>query len=336
MPLMTFSASRKNALTRGALAAVAVFSAAGLAACGGDDDSADAADAAGASGIPGAPTFEASEALAAVQTKAEEYGYACTVTPADTTDLETMKVQCLPSEGSDRQKYPILSLFDKEDRASGAEVATAQVDADMKTATDAGIDIKREDKLADYRTLDGDGVAGSCSETQTGTTETARCENAAKALGLQIGRLEGATTAEQRQQNTEDEVNRMEAEGRAQYEADQKKKEEEERKKKEELQTYKGWANLEQAEEQLDAWDIDCTEDSDREGKVTFCNVNSMIVTFGMSTDKLEKQGMFNEVAREDMVKVSDGDWQVLCSPGAVDKCDLVAEKTGKSVEQDA
>ena len=332
MPLMTFSGFRKNALTRGAVTAAALLSVTGLVACGGDDSSDKAAGAAGAS----TPTFEASASLAAVQTKAEDYGYTCTVTPADTTDLKTMTVQCLPPEGGDLQKSTILSLFDKADRASGTEVATAKVDADMKTATDANIDIKREDKLADYRTLDGDGVAGSCSETQTGTTETGNCENAAKALGLQIGRLDGATTADQRQQNAEDEVNRMEAESKAQYEADQKKKEEEERKKKEELQTYKGWDSLEAATEQLDAWDVHCTEEDASHGKVAWCGLHSTLVSVGMSVDTLEKEGVFDKVGRNEMVKVSDGDWTVLCTPGSRETCDLVADKTGKSVEQGA
>lgn len=100
-----------------------------------------------------------------------------------------------------------------------------------------------------------------------------------------------------------------------------------------ELQTYSGWDSLGDAKQQLDAWDISCSDDPAAEGKVAWSNLDgTSLLAFKFSADGFEKEGVFDDVSREEMVSVSGGDWQFICAPGGERQCQTVSEKTGKPV----
>ncbi|WP_291480299.1 hypothetical protein [Corynebacterium sp.] len=311
---MTFTYMRKKKLTGGAFAAALVLTGGMLTACGGDD--ADAADAAGTTDAAAAAAgLEGSEVLQAMQVKAEEYGYPdCMMAPASAEDLTTVRLSCTEAE------LPQISIFDRADRESGSELVEAELDKVMKAHDGTEGGLSREELGSNYRALEGDEVVGWCQDFRDG------CDEVAEALGLEATLPEGALTGEELEKKRKEDRERDARE----YE-EQRKREEEE--KKRELQTYSGWDNLDEAREQLEAWDISCREEPAAEGEVAWCNLSSMLVTFGMSVDDLEKKDVFKEVGRDEMTSVSDGDWTVICAPGATDKCELVAEKAGKSVK---
>lgn len=315
-------------LTRGAVAAVVVLAAGSLTACGGDDDaagSADSTDAADSASSDNqdiidqaredAASLEGSEALEAIQVKAEEYGYEnCMMSPAGVDDPTTIRLSCVETS------LPQLSIFDRADRESGSEIVEQELDGIMEASGEIDNPVSREEMGSNYRALDGDDVVGSCQDFAD------ECDAAAEVLGLDASMPEGALTT--------DELDKKRAEDREresrEYE-EQQKKEEAERQK--ELQTYSGWADLDEAKEQLEAWDISCYEPAASDGDLAWCDFRSALVTFGMSADDLDKQDVFKEVGRDEMRAVSDGDWEVMCAPGSEDTCDLIADKTGKSVK---
>lgn len=311
---------RKTKLTGSAFAAALVLTAGVLTACGGDDatsddDSATITDAAGAADAAG---LEGSEALQAVQLKAEEYGYEdCMMAPDSAAGSDVVALHCF---GNGDENLAMVKIYDAGDRESGAEVANAELDSVMEASEGEEYAPAREEMAGSYRPLDGEGVAGYCSDTSQ------KCEEVAEGFGLEIGMLDGALTSEEREQRAEEEAERSSRE----YEEKLKKEEEE---KQRELQNYSGWDDLDQAKEQLRAWDISCRDEQAAKGKVAWCGLTSVLVAFDMSADDLEKQDVFKEVGREEMVSVSDGDWTVMCAPGARDTCDLIADKTGKSVK---
>lgn len=311
---MTFTYMRKKKLTGSAFAAALVLTAGALTACGGDDEAGSADDSAmitDAAGAADAAGLEGSEALQAIQVKAEDYGYEdCMMAPADSDDLTTVRLTCVETG------LPQLSLYDRQDRGSGSEIVEAEIDEIMEYAGE----VSREVMGSDYRALEGEEIVGSCREVGDG------CDETAEALGLDATLPEGALTSDELEQKR-DEDRELEA---REYEEKQKREEEE---KQRELQNYSGWEGLGQAREQLAAWDLSCREDPAAEGKVAWCDLRSVLVAFGMSADDLEKEDVFKEVGRDEMTSVSDGDWTVMCAPGAEDKCDLISDKTGKSVK---
>jgi hypothetical protein len=331
MPLMTFSGFRKNSLTRGAVTAAALLSVTGLVACGGDDSSDKAAGAAGASTAPAAAgdigSMELTAAQKDLQGKAEGYGYTCNGMPDFAADASVTVLSCR-GNGGDFEKFPDLTIYDKADAATGAEVAGKQVDkmwelSHQDGAQEASADAaygpqSREELAATVLPLDGEAVVGYCSEIGDG------CDAAAKAVGLDISELEGTISKEDQAARRDDEMNQR----LDQMEADEKR----------EAETYKGWDSLKQAKDQLSAWDVTggCIDDRNGQGKVAFCDLNTLILGVGMGVDEMEKRGAFDEVSREEFSKVSDGDWVFLCGPGTEEKCEAVADKTGKSVEQGA
>lgn len=318
---MTFSWTQKSTFRRGAAAAVALVTATALAACGDDDSSDDAAAtgvAAATDGLDASEGLELTGVLADYQEKAEELGYEDCMGAPDIAMDNAMSLHCFGTESTDLAQF---QLFDREDVDSGEEVAEAKLQEVLDADPEGGV--TRETIGGTYRPVDGDDVSGFCSDTMDG------CDEVIGDLGLDIGLLEGALNDEELEQHTADEADRSARE----YE---KQLEEEEAQRQEELQNYEGWGSLEEATEQLDAWEIHCTEESAREGEVAWCNLDSMMVIFDKSLDDLEDEGAFDEVGRDEMVSVSDGDWQVLCTPGSLDECDIVADKTGQSVDEDA
>jgi hypothetical protein len=340
MKAMTFTSHLTSlsarSLSRGAVTAVALLSTVGLVACGSDNDDSKAADdaaaaaAAASSAAADASAFSSMELTAAqkdLQTKAEDYGYTCSGHPDLGGDSSVTVLSCR-GNGGDFEKFPGLTIFDKADAASGAEVAGKQVDKMWELMQQNGMGASsdeveygsesREEMAAQVLPLDGEGVVGYCDEISKG------CDAAAKAVGLDISVLPGTVSKEdqvaRRDADMNREVDRMEAD------------------RKREAETYRGWDSLDQAKGQLRAWDITggCRDDRNGQGKVAFCDLNSLILGVGMGVDEMEKRGAFEEVARDEFTKVSDGDWVFLCTPGAEDKCEAVADRTGKSVEQDA
>ena len=325
-----------RSLSRGAVTAVALLSTVGLVACGSDNDDSKAADdaaaaaAAASSAAADASAFSSMELTAAqkdLQTKAENYGYTCSGHPDLGGDSSVTVLSCR-GNGGDFEKFPGLTIFDKADAASGAEVAGKQVDKMWELMQQNGMGTSsdeveygsesREEMAAQVLPLDGEGVVGYCDEISKG------CDAAAKAVGLDISVLPGTVSKEyqaaRRDADMNREVDRMEAD------------------RKREAETYRGWDNLKQAKDQLRAWDITggCRDDRNGQGKVAFCDLNSLILGVGMGVDEMEKRGAFEEVARDEFTKVSDGDWVFLCTPGAEDKCEAVADRTGKPVEHGA
>lgn len=311
---------RKKKLSGAAFAAALVLGAGSLTACGGDD--AEASDATGAAGATDAAAaasgagLDGSEALQAMQVKAEENGYdSCMMTPASSSDLSTIRLACVQAG------LPQISLFDKADRESGSEVVEAELDEIEEFSADQEYAATREDMGGKYRALDGDDVVGSCNDLSNDD-----CDDIAEALGLESTLPDGAITEEEFKANLAEEMERDAKE------AEEKRKKEEEEKERE-LQTYSGWDDLSQAREQLSAWDLACSEASGSGGQAAWCALDSVLVTFDMDIDELEDQGVFQEVSRDDMVSVSDDDWIVMCSPGSHDRCEMIADKTGKSVK---
>jgi hypothetical protein len=315
---MTFITRSKRTLRGSALAAALILTAGALAACGGDDEDTGAADV---QDIVDQATADAddslvgSEALQAMQAKAEEYGYKdCMMSPPSVDDLSTVRLSCVETG------LPQLSIFDRDDRESGSEVVEAELDKVMDASGGLEGTLPREEMGSTYRALDGDDVVGSCQDFGDA------CDEVAEALGLKATMPEGALTGKELEKKREDDMARDAREA-------ERKRQEEEKQRQRELQTYSGWDDLDEATEQLGAWDISCREGTGSNGKAAWCRLDSALVTFDISADELEKKDVFREVARDEMVSVSDGDWRVICAPGAEDICETVADKTGKPVK---
>lgn len=321
---MTFTSFSPRILSRAAVAGVALITAAGLAACG-DDSS---------KPVGGTPDindyFSASGALADMRPTIEGLGYTCNPLPVEAFD-DAVSLSCLPADTG--AGLPILTLFNKTDVATGADAAEAELTKMLSYATEAaapeaaapgGVDYSSREVMGQsYLALDGDEITGVCN------TSSKNCDDTAGKLGLKVSLLDGVLTEEELQAKQQEQTERDQEEYLA-------KQEEEEAARQRELQTYSGWGSLDDAVEQLRAWDISCTEESMRDGHVAWCKLHSVMVVYDMSLDKLEDEGVFDKVGRDDMVSVSDGDWQVLCTPGSREPCDLIAEKTGKQVKDGA
>ena len=324
-----------RSLSRRAVTAVALLSTVGLVACGSDNDDSNPADdaaaaaAAASSAAADSGAFSSMELTAAqkdLQTKAEDYGYTCSGHPDLGGDSSVTVLSC-HGNGGDFEKFPQLTIFDKADAASGAEVAGKQVDKMWELTQQSGMEESpeeaaygsqsREEMAAQVLPLDGEGVVGYCDAIGKG------CDAAAKAVGLDISVLPGTVSKEdqaaRRDAEMNREVDRMEAD------------------RKREAETYRGWDSLTPAKGRGRAGDVPGgrQDDPNRQGKVAFRG-SAMILGVGMDVDEMEKRGAFEEVGRDEFTKVSDGDWVFLCTPGAEDKCEAVADRTGKSVEQDA
>ncbi|HIW90174.1 MAG TPA: hypothetical protein H9870_00680 [Candidatus Corynebacterium avicola] len=324
MTLSTLQKRTKSTGARLSAAAVALLAVTALTACGGDDSSdgdttaaaTTDAVASGAEGADSAAGAELSEVLQDYQTKAEELGYEdCMASPDPATGMTGLA--CFGTENPELDPF---NLYDREEAGSGEEVAEKALET-LLDADEIG-SMTRETSGNYYRPVDGDDVAGTCTDTAQ------KCEKVIGDLGLEIGLLDGALSEEEREERAAEESDRIAEEERA-------KAEKEEAERQEELQTYSGWDDLDAAKEQLSAWGVSCSEDSDREGEVAFCKLDSVVVAYDTGIDELEEEGLFREVDRDTMVSVSDDDWTVMCSPGADDVCDLVAEKTGKSVKDE-
>lgn len=262
--------------------------------------------------------------------KVEALGYTCNPLPDAKFDKK-VSLSCSPEDTSTGS---ILTFFNQKDVATGAEVADAYLDEMVSSLEKidgaSGVDSADPSQSRgafgrNYRALDGAGVVGICQ------FNTENCEKIAPELGLTAAPLEGALTDEDLERQAREAGERAAAE----YE---KNREEEKAKRQAELQVYKGWSNLDEATEQLAAWDLRCNEDSASRGKVAWCSRSIMkgssLILVNLSAERLAKDGVFDNVDRTTMHKVTGDKWVFICSESLLDQCNMVAEKTGKKVEK--
>lgn len=332
---------RKRILTRCAAATVSVLTACALVACGGEGQ-----PAAGGEGTDGKerldavsagdlPELDGGPALDAVKAAAEDFGYAnCLVGPAISTedlrevienpedatlDDSPLMLTCL---GSVDDMLPRIGLHDRNNLASGQEAVEAELDDNL--GPDSELVFPREKTAMDYRAFDGDGVVGFCVGIPyvADDIERTSCEDVADALNLESGTVDYAWTDDELDAWNEAENQRRHEEWEREQEAE-----------KAALQDYTGWADMEEAREQLRAWDFSCSDALGEEGTVSWCELFSVIVSFGPDADDLDRLGVFDDVGRDRMMSVSDGDWLMLCARGSWERCEFVADKTGRPVE---
>lgn len=100
-----------------------------------------------------------------------------------------------------------------------------------------------------------------------------------------------------------------------------------------EMKAYTGWDNLEHAIEDLrDKEEIFCTEIDDVPSGGEAANCRDTVLTFGLTMDDLEEAGLFDEVDNEEVSKVEDGDWRMVCRNNDLGNCETVADYTGQEV----
>lgn len=309
----------QKTLTRAATLTAAAGLALALAACGGDDS--------GSDNTTGNGTSDATSATADlndIMDKAAEAGYTCSElkdTEDPTTGL-TGAVSCIPSAdrvGTD----PMFTLFSTDTVSSGTDAAQKAVDrSSAPGGTGANLDPAVVKNM--FATLDADGVAGFCLD------ENGNCEKVVAPFGLTVGKLDGSLSSEDASQKAQDEAQQR-------YEDEQRASESAAAQATEEAQRYVGWDDIDAAVEQMDAWGFHCMEPDNEPGMWgTTCGNNDDALFFGDRgdfVDYIKGQGA-TEDQLDRMVRVSDGDWTLMCRPDARETCDTVADRTGKDVEE--
>lgn len=293
-------------------AAAAVVTAVSLAACSDDSGS----DSAGASSSEGE-----SVDYSAIVDKAGELGYDCVENPdEDQNSGFSGGLACSP--GADKvAEDPTFVVFGTDTVESGEAAAQAAIDTSKERDGEGAIDDTVYGDM--YRTVDGDGFAGYCINTGD------NCDRVFPGFGLTTDALDGAQTVEEFSRGQQDE---------AQEEADRQAAEAEREAEESEAaaRDYEGWESIDDAVEQMDAWDLHCMEPSDEQGvDGTVCGPDDDLLVWDADGDALEDMGFFEgeNQSRDVLVGVSDGDWMLMCRNDDRDTCDDVADRTGQDVD---
>lgn len=298
---------------------------AGLAACGGGGGD---GDDAGAS--PGNSGTDTATAFAAVKDKASGAGYTCVELKSQEDPATGLAdgLSCIP--GVDRiGQDPTFTVFGTGAVATGTEVAEKAADKMSSGSTGAGLDASVIRNM--YATVDGDGVAGYCLDTD------GNCADILTPFGLTVAALDGSMSVEENVRQEQDEAQRQQDEEQRRWDEEQQASEEAEAQATAQAQTYSGWDDVDAAVDQMDAWGVNCADPDNENGMWgTTCGGSDDALFFG---DRDRFVGMAKEQGITDdqlaqMLRVSDGDWTLMCRPTDRGTCDEVAERTGRTVEQ--
>ena len=289
--------------------------AAGLAACGsgGDGD--------GGDGTTIAVDFSD------FTTTARSAGYTCIGlgdAEEPTTGL-TGGLTCMPAAdkaGTD----PMFILFRTSDVASGKDVARKAVEkTGAPGGTGAGLD---EAVLRNmFPAVDGDGLAGFCFDRDD------NCARVLPGMKLTVDKLDGAM-------GIDESIQRQLGEARRKNDDEQRAADKARAKATGKTAVkalkYTGWNDIDAAVGQMDAWGIRCmTPDNEVGMWGTTCGPDDDALFFGDRADfrRMSKDKGATDEQLDQVVRVSDGDWTLMCRPGGRGTCDTVADRTGKKVE---
>lgn len=309
---MTFflNSSIRRAATLTAASALTL----GLAACG-SDDSDSGSDSASSSSSP----FDA------VRGKAQGLEYTCLELGDQVDEVSGLSggLSCV-SSAEPLGSHPTFVVFETSTVASGEEaaehaVATSRKEGGPMASLDENI------VRGTFYAVDGDDVAGYCLGASADG-----CATMMPQLGFTTAGLDGSRNIYRENEDSRAQLDREAEERRASEAA--------EAERLEALQKYEGWADIDAAVEQLDAWGLHCEEPGDLGGASgTFCGDSDGPLIFGDYDSviaKLKDETGLSDDQSSQMVRVSDGDWTMICFPDRREPCDTVSDKTGKDVEQ--
>ncbi|MGO3362267.1 MAG: hypothetical protein ACTIL2_07490 [Corynebacterium sp.] len=127
---------------------------------------------------------DASEALTEFSRAAQEYGYSCLMAPSIPFDMVPY-ASCTPADPEDTDQlidFPVIQVYDREDVATGAEVAEEELR--MVQEYDESGTLTRNFLTRSYRPVDGENLSGVCHDSLNG------CSGPVEALGLTLGMLD--------------------------------------------------------------------------------------------------------------------------------------------------